>query len=464
MSKTGRNDPCYCGSGKKYKKCCLSKDEEKILEEMKEAEPWEDEEDSIVWPDIADEKEVLDEEYGDTDDDNSSIPLAKRDDEDFSSGKDSPYPTISKDEEEIVDEWWDVYKKMDDNPDKIHRHLQQFMDKHPPEMVENLGMEHEILFELGAAYFRADRHEEYIQLLKEIRKKYPEVYRRSAGYYDSDIIAWLIANKQNDKIYDYLDYFEKFPADFVDKLFGVTDLLQATDNTQSLLALTKKVHQKVTTSPKVIGGQEIIFPLMTHIMSKFLQPGITEAALEQMLKELTEELGNHAFEGINFWKHRFDQIFRPFALWDESIPPKKSQLEEKYRAISFNYSRYLHEHKNISWISAHYYSQLILKYFFEYLDLSKNKPKTLFNFTRNMVDKIGSHIAGNFIYPDFFKVATVLNSIWYFQEYLHLCGNVVESQRKTFQEDCAGIYNGTYSVWRKKEIEALCFPKFPFWE
>jgi hypothetical protein len=27
MSKIGRNDPCYCGSGKKYKKCCLTKDE-----------------------------------------------------------------------------------------------------------------------------------------------------------------------------------------------------------------------------------------------------------------------------------------------------------------------------------------------------------------------------------------------------------------------------------------------------
>src|SRR5262245_56347661 len=24
----GRNDPCHCGSGKKYKKCCLEKDEE----------------------------------------------------------------------------------------------------------------------------------------------------------------------------------------------------------------------------------------------------------------------------------------------------------------------------------------------------------------------------------------------------------------------------------------------------
>lgn len=25
MSKLGRNDPCYCGSGKKYKTCCMNK-------------------------------------------------------------------------------------------------------------------------------------------------------------------------------------------------------------------------------------------------------------------------------------------------------------------------------------------------------------------------------------------------------------------------------------------------------
>jgi uncharacterized protein YecA (UPF0149 family) len=27
MPKVGRNDPCWCGSGKKYKKCHLSEDE-----------------------------------------------------------------------------------------------------------------------------------------------------------------------------------------------------------------------------------------------------------------------------------------------------------------------------------------------------------------------------------------------------------------------------------------------------
>jgi len=31
MPKTGRNDPCPCGSGKKYKRCCLDKDEAAAL-------------------------------------------------------------------------------------------------------------------------------------------------------------------------------------------------------------------------------------------------------------------------------------------------------------------------------------------------------------------------------------------------------------------------------------------------
>jgi hypothetical protein len=39
----GRNDPCHCGSGKKYKHCCLAKDEaaerEKLAAEEKAAPP-----------------------------------------------------------------------------------------------------------------------------------------------------------------------------------------------------------------------------------------------------------------------------------------------------------------------------------------------------------------------------------------------------------------------------------------
>lgn len=38
MSKPGRNDPCYCGSGKKYKKCHMSADKEKEKEQRRLAD------------------------------------------------------------------------------------------------------------------------------------------------------------------------------------------------------------------------------------------------------------------------------------------------------------------------------------------------------------------------------------------------------------------------------------------
>ena len=38
MAKPGRNDPCHCGSGNKYKKCCLAKDEAVEREGMAEAQ------------------------------------------------------------------------------------------------------------------------------------------------------------------------------------------------------------------------------------------------------------------------------------------------------------------------------------------------------------------------------------------------------------------------------------------
>jgi hypothetical protein len=37
LTPTGRNEPCPCGSGKKYKQCCLAKDEQKAREALAKA-------------------------------------------------------------------------------------------------------------------------------------------------------------------------------------------------------------------------------------------------------------------------------------------------------------------------------------------------------------------------------------------------------------------------------------------
>ena len=67
LSGTGRNDPCPCGSGKKYKKCHLQKDEEshnkavarareKAAKAAAEEEPAEGKEGAAHPPDFKDHK------------------------------------------------------------------------------------------------------------------------------------------------------------------------------------------------------------------------------------------------------------------------------------------------------------------------------------------------------------------------------------------------------------------------
>jgi hypothetical protein len=119
MSKVGRNDPCYCGSGKKYKKCCLLKDEEKNLEELKgdaiveEGEKWEEENETRRMT-IDDKPEGIEEDEAEFEEneeggyeakDENDIRYNTGNGKDIFSVRDGPYPAISKEEERIVDEW-----------------------------------------------------------------------------------------------------------------------------------------------------------------------------------------------------------------------------------------------------------------------------------------------------------------------------------------------------------------------
>jgi tetratricopeptide (TPR) repeat protein len=64
MTKTGRNDPCPCGSGKKYKQCCLKKDEaaehEALAATAAAKPPRPIAPKILVYPDFDDEEDDLD--------------------------------------------------------------------------------------------------------------------------------------------------------------------------------------------------------------------------------------------------------------------------------------------------------------------------------------------------------------------------------------------------------------------
>jgi hypothetical protein len=56
MSKVGRNDPCPCGSGKKFKKCHMGREEELFADELEKASPEEMGESIVKLPPVAYER------------------------------------------------------------------------------------------------------------------------------------------------------------------------------------------------------------------------------------------------------------------------------------------------------------------------------------------------------------------------------------------------------------------------
>ncbi len=214
MSKIGRNDPCPCGSGKKYKKCCLPKEQQRSIASKRKEKTDDFFEDLPAEPDgFRDENEAME---------TSAQTELKLDDEPFVSPTISDEVTeISEEENALVDAWWKAYLGMQD-PDEIIRHLEGFFHAHP-RLVPNLELHHEVLFELGAQLVKAGRAADYIELLQRVRRDFPDTYLKSFSYYDLDIIRYKISSQEPEGIEDYLNWFEEYPDHDADNLFSLNE-------------------------------------------------------------------------------------------------------------------------------------------------------------------------------------------------------------------------------------------------
>lgn len=474
MKEIRRNDPCHCGSGKKYKKCCLIKDAaaEKEQAAQEFLKPLSD--DSILENEDFDEGlekvldgdiiEYLDEEFDEDefiDDGDENFP---RDPRQYKQISDKDDPEISDEDKKRVDEWWDKYLTLKDPLDE-RLHLDKFIEAHP-DLVIHLGLHHEVLFELGASYLKLGKIDDHIQFLLKIREEFPDSYLKSFGYYDSDIIAWLISKNRADEVSGYLENYILYPVDFVDKLFELINLLQATDMVSDLLHLIKNVYEPICCSGEVINGYEILTPLVNEIYAKYLKPDFSDddfGDLVANLKEITIELNDDVYTQA-YWRVIFEKIFRPYVVWKPSQPVTNRKVRDLHSDMATNFMRFLKEKTGISWVSANYYSMLVSEYLHTWHKDTKKRNHALFDFSKKIMDKLIAGLAGKMgIYLDVTKTMSLFNAIYYFAEYLAACGNIDQNQASTIQSDCTDFFNKIYSSMGKREIETLVFSRFPQW-
>jgi len=276
MTRPGRNEPCHCGSAKKYKKCCQRKDEEELLQEKEEekygrdpqlgrSDPHASDED---WEDGPADHVRRENEFEGGGENDSLLDTV-------TTGKTVSRPEknkLSDAEEGIIDAWWETYRQISD-PDALRSYLENFMSSHPG-LVSELDLESEALFELQGMYVRQNRHAEYIAVLSRLRSEFPEAYFKGFGYFDNDTIAWLVMNDRREEVKEYLADFRTYPADAPDNLFTVIHFLMSWNCQEILADFIPEIYREVCTSPMIVGGGEILIPLTTILMAPFLDQGL----------------------------------------------------------------------------------------------------------------------------------------------------------------------------------------------
>ena len=494
---TGRNDTCPCGSGKKYKKCCLESDllEKSRLLLIQNENDWEpevgslingrhndwDDEDDDGWDDEDDEEwddEEDDEDDGwdddddDEDDDDDDDGWDDEDDEDEdeddsdSNGNtvdneddnavsimlSKAPPILSEEENALVDEWHFKYKRLRSTVKK-REHLTQFMDTYP-HLVFNLKLHWSILFEMGSDHYKKGLYEIFVELLLRIRKEFPDTYMQNYAFYDADLIYWYVAQGRIDEISQFFDFFKQdTKGELYDVLYSVIYFLQTINRSDIVMAeLAKNKYTKNC----------VISERINHFLLPYLdKPASEEAAILLKNELISDGIDEDDSGGEEYLYKRMLRLKRPFTIWDSNLPKTRSLAMSYYFDITDNFSFFLYEKIGLSFDSAEYYADFLYQYY-KTIVYNEHRPDNMFcldnkTFTNHAILSLQSMYDYNIDY------LTLLNAFYYYAEYLKTCGNLTEEEKDEFQAFIIETFNAFYATVEKSGPEMLSFKQFPLW-
>jgi hypothetical protein len=472
MAKIGRNDPCPCGSGKKYKKCCLSrqedekklqrieqKTEENLFEDLPASastdmvNEYDDDDNSAdVYPDEIEE--------GDLFETNEQIAAETDFEPEYISPLDEPPPEISDADEELINQWYKEYHNMKD-PDIITKHLLDFIEARP-DLVLNLEIHHEVLFEIGAGYIEQGRHDQYIQLLKRMRDEHVEAYIKSFGYYDRDLICDAVVKQNFHDISEYLKFFKEYPEDVPDNLFKVIDFLCAQNCQEIVTDLTKSIYKDVCNSKNIIGGDSILDQLIWSYFIPYLKPEYSDddmVDLSNDLKTIEYELYEDFCKPENL-KQNFSKIFSHPQLPDRKKIQNRKMLFEYYFAVTRNFAYFLNTTVGMDWMAAEFYRTRVFDYFSEAVPKGK-LPKEIFIFTKNKIETALVRSSKDLFSLNSTMAFGMLNGIYWFADYLKLLEFIDQAKCENIHDWCRELFDQTYNILKKESFTAKAFKDFP---
>jgi len=200
--KIGRNKPCPCGSGKKYKKCCLEKDEQKALLERKQNDHKMRDDDANLSDDqIFDDEENVDQHFdADTDD--------------------ASYLETDAFSMEQINQFWKTYQQGDFNQKVsiVEKSLEE------PDAFRKYDY-----FELISALYDSFRTTEDFYAIKRIintlKINYPDIYENDFGLFTDYLIRMAMASHNHVEAIKLMLEFTERAADNMNTFCMLIDYL-----------------------------------------------------------------------------------------------------------------------------------------------------------------------------------------------------------------------------------------------
>jgi hypothetical protein len=413
---TARNATCPCGSGKKYKKCCLAKDEAAARAATLAAARAAEEERQAEEAAQRAEWEKQQEEWQQRDTDKPTASPSE-------STVDGPdWPPLSEADQQLVDAWWKeagpVYMGRDRSKEcgRLLDRVLAFLDQHP-RLFRYLYLHEELLFELGASLARADRMGDYLELLRRLRDEQPEMYFQCFGYYDEDLLTEALRTGRREEIPACLRLFREHPSKHIDQFARVVDLLAWRGCETELKELLEPTAHPVADSPDVLGGAFGLQWLADLAIFPFLEAGDDSPPAVDRMCEVARDSG---YLSVDDTRNR-DWLARMVILSSRSpaeacLDLKDTRNERLHEEVGWSFAGWLRRTKGLTWSSARFLSNALADYWAWRED--RKKPTSSYGLSENRLDHYLAQRCRDFICLNGVSALSTLQAFHYLTEYL----------------------------------------------
>ena len=381
--KAGRNDPCPCSSGKKYKKCCMEKD----LDAEREGRVVVTAPTQLrqkTWADFEHLKEndLVDDDEFDEDEDEDEEPERFIDPRQISLFGEDEFPQDPQQSLELADVEFDI-EEANERWEEFEaagyeKKIAIFLITLQEKLLMNKDMAFEMLSTIyPKAIVKKDR-ERFTELINELKEKLPKVYESDAVSYLDWMIELAVIDSDHDDVISLLKELAPIADQHIDIFDEVVDRLAYHGYQASLFEAMKIAWENVEHSPEIVpwginefADRAVKFAVFEYFENHTGKANSTDPELIKNVKRFMSAM--HMKNFTAFVQYVSGKVKGQWVLQDfdpKSTHPKstsdkrpKRLARENLFYLSLEFLHYLRKEENIPFSKGQLAQQQLLEYF-----------------------------------------------------------------------------------------------------